>query len=42
MRVKPKSYSNYTLGLHKEIWRETEATEYVEKERSSWKTHQQG
>ena len=41
MRVKPKSYSNYTLGLHKEIWKETEATEYVEKERSSWKTHQQ-
>jgi len=42
MRVKPKSYSNYTLGLHKEIWKETEATEYVEKERGSWKTHQQG
>ena len=42
MRVKPKSYSNYTLGLHKDIWKETEATEYVEKERSSWKTRQQG
>lgn len=42
MRVKPKSYSDYTLGLHKEIWKETEATEYVEKGRSSWKTRQQG
>jgi len=42
MRVKPKSFSDYTFGLHKELWKETEATEYVERERSSWKTHQQG
>lgn len=42
MRVKPKSFSSYTLGLHKEIWKGTEATEYVEKERSSWKSHPQG
>lgn len=42
MRVKPKSFSKYTLGLHKKIWEKVEATEYVEQERNSWKTHQQG
>jgi len=41
MRIKPKSFSNYMLGLHKKIWKDIEATEYVEKERSSWKSHQQ-
>ena len=41
MRVRPRSFSEYTLGLHKEIWKETDATEYVQRERSSWKTPQQ-
>lgn len=42
MRVKPESFSNYTLGLHKKIWKDTDATEYVERERSSWRTTRQG
>ena len=41
LRVRPESFSEYTLGLHREVWKGTDASEYVEKERSSWKTHQQ-
>jgi len=40
MRVRPKSFARYTSGLHKETWSGTEATEYVEEERSRWKQPQ--
>ena len=33
----PKSYAKYSLGLGKETWRGTEATEYIRKERETWK-----
>lgn len=33
----PKSYAKYALGLGKEIWQDIEATEYVRKERETWK-----
>jgi len=33
---RPKNYTNYMLGLGKEVWREIDATEYVRKERESW------
>jgi len=33
----PKSYAKYSLGLGKETWKGTDATEYVRKERETWK-----
>ncbi len=36
MRPKPKSYTDYMCGLHKKIWTNTEATEYVKEERKAW------
>ena len=33
----PKSYAKYALGLGKEIWQGIDATEYVKKERETWK-----
>ncbi len=34
----PKSYAKYSLGLGKEIWQGVNATEYVKKERQTWKS----
>ena len=34
----PKSYAKYSLGLGKETWRGVDATEYVRKERETWKS----
>jgi len=34
----PKSYAKYALGLGKEIWQDIDATEYVRKERETWKS----
>jgi len=36
LHPRPKNYTNYMLGLGKEVWREIDATEYVRKERESW------
>jgi len=36
MRPKPKSYTEYTLGLHKEVWKGVEVDRYLEEERESW------
>jgi len=36
LRPRPKNYTNYMLGLGKEIWQEIDATEYIRKERESW------
>lgn len=33
----PKSYAKYSLGLGKETWKDKEATEYIKKERDTWK-----
>ncbi|MBU4362639.1 AbrB/MazE/SpoVT family DNA-binding domain-containing protein [bacterium] len=33
----PKNYTKYSLGLGKEIWQGINATEYVKKERETWK-----
>jgi len=35
---KPKNYAKYSLGLGKEIWQGIDATEYVKKERETWKS----
>jgi len=37
LRPRPKSYTNYMLGLGRKIWEGIDATEYVRKERESWK-----
>lgn len=34
----PKSYAKYSLGLGKKIWKRIDATEYVKKERQTWKS----
>lgn len=34
----PKSYAKYSLGLGKKIWQRIDATEYVKKERQTWKS----
>jgi len=34
----PKSYAKYSLGLGKKIWQGIDATEYVKKERETWKS----
>ncbi|HTZ17212.1 MAG TPA: AbrB/MazE/SpoVT family DNA-binding domain-containing protein [Dissulfurispiraceae bacterium] len=36
LRQKPKSYSRKLKGLHKGLWKGTEASKYVDKERESW------
>jgi len=36
MKPKPKSYTDYMRGLHKEVWRDVEAADYVEEERKTW------
>jgi len=37
LRPRPKNYTNYMLGLGKEMWEGIDASEYVRKERESWK-----
>lgn len=34
---RPSSFTKYAQGLGKEVWQDTEATNYVKKERASWK-----
>ena len=34
----PRSYAKYALGLGKEIWQDIDVTEYVRKERQTWKS----
>ena len=34
----PKNYAKYSLGLGKEIWQGIDATEYVRRERETWKS----
>ena len=41
MRIKPRSFSDYTLGLHNQLWKEINAKEYVKKEWSAWKISRQ-
>jgi AbrB family looped-hinge helix DNA binding protein len=33
----PSSYVDYMRGLHKEIWNDVDAQEYVDGERDAWK-----
>ena len=36
LKPKPKSYARHLRGLHGSIWRDTDAVDYVRKERESW------
>jgi len=36
LRPKPTGYAHRLRGLHKEVWKEVDATEYVRQERESW------
>jgi hypothetical protein len=38
-RPKATSYASRLRGLHKEVWKDVEATEYVRQERESWDLH---
>jgi AbrB family looped-hinge helix DNA binding protein len=33
---KPKSYTNYMMGLHKEVWKDVDTDTYLNEERKSW------
>jgi len=34
---KPKSYTDYMVGLHKDVWMNMNTDTYINKERESWK-----
>jgi AbrB family looped-hinge helix DNA binding protein len=36
LRPKPKSYSRYLRGLHKEVWSDVDVLQYTKQERKSW------
>ena len=36
LRPKPKSYAKHLRGLHRTIWGDQDAAEYVRKEREGW------
>lgn len=36
MKPKPKNYTEHMRGLHKYLWKEVDATKYIEKEREAW------
>lgn len=36
LKPKPRSYTEHMRGLHKNLWKDVEATKYVEKEREAW------
>jgi hypothetical protein len=36
LRPKSTGYARRLRGLHKEVWRDVDATEYVRQERESW------
>lgn len=36
LRPKRKGYAHRLRGLHKEVWKDVDATEYVRQERESW------
>ncbi len=33
---RPKNYAKHLRGLHKEVWRGVDATQYVREERKGW------
>jgi AbrB family looped-hinge helix DNA binding protein len=37
MKPKPRNYSKYMLGLHKNVWKGVKTESYVRTEREAWK-----
>lgn len=37
LKPKPKSYTKHLRGFHRAVWRGVDATEYIRKERETWK-----
>ena len=33
---RPKSYTSYLAGLHREVWRDLDVDDYLAEERKSW------
>jgi len=36
LKVKPNNFTDHMLGLHREVWEDVDATDYVDGERTSW------
>ena len=36
MKPKPGSYTKFMQGLHKDVWKNIDASAYVERERKAW------
>jgi AbrB family looped-hinge helix DNA binding protein len=36
MKPKPGSYTKFMQGLHRDVWKNTDASAYVERERKAW------
>lgn len=36
LKVKPNNFTDHMLGLHREVWGDVDAAEYVDGERTSW------
>ena len=36
LKVKPNNFTDHMLGLHREVWEDVDATDYVDGERASW------
>ena len=36
MRPRPKNYTEYMRGLHKEVWKGVKVTKYIKEEREAW------
>jgi AbrB family looped-hinge helix DNA binding protein len=36
LRPRPESYAKFLRGLHKELWEDADAAQYVSQERRSW------
>jgi len=36
LKVKPINFTDHMLGLHREVWGDVDAADYVDGERASW------
>lgn len=36
LKVKPNNFTDHMLGLHREVWGDVDAADYVDGERTSW------
>jgi AbrB family looped-hinge helix DNA binding protein len=36
LRPRPKNYARFLRGLHKDVWKNVDADQYIKQERKSW------